>query len=179
MEIRSSLMRFLSRYLSSRASIEDVVQDAYLHVLEAQKHTDIADPKAYLYRTSRNIALKELEKSMNRLTDRVEDSVLESILYSEIGPQDEYEARQKFELFCQAVRLLPVGCRRVYILRKVYGLTQQEIARRLNISEKTVEAHIAKGAIRCMDFMKANQALFSAGDTRERERAKTIKYSNG
>lgn len=158
MEIRSSLMRFVSRYFRhQQAAVEDVVQEAYVQALEAQQKTEIRNPRAYLYRASRNLALKELEKSMNRLTDCVEDSVLESVSPHEAGLDHEYESREKFELFCRAVRCLPVKCRRVYILRKVYGFTQKEIAQRLGISEKTVEAHIAKAAVRCTEFIAASE----------------------
>ncbi len=157
-EIRTSLMRFVSRYFKNQqAAVEDVVQEAYVQALEAQQRTDIRNPKAYLFRTSRNLALKELQKSMNRLTDSVEDSVLETVLHHEAGLDEEYEARQNFELFCRAVRCLPQKCRRVYVLRKVYGFSQKEIARRLGISEKTVEAHIAKAVVRCTEFIDASQ----------------------
>lgn len=157
-DIRSSLMTFVSKYFKNQnAAVEDVVQETYVRALEAQKRTDIQNPKAYLYRTSRNLALKELEKSMNRLTDHVVDSELEQVLTHTRGLDEEFESRQRFELFCRAVRLLPVKCRRVYILRKVYGFSQKEIAKQLNISEKTVEAHIAKAALRCMDFIEAQE----------------------
>lgn len=157
-DIRSSLMRFVSKFFKNQqAAVEDVVQETYVRALEAQKRTHIENPQAYLFRTSHNLALKELEKSMNRLTDNVEEKVLEQVLHQETGLDDAYEARQRFELFCRAVRLLPVKCRRVYILRKVYGYSQKEIASEMNISIKTVEAHIAKAAVRCMDFMEAHE----------------------
>jgi RNA polymerase sigma-70 factor (ECF subfamily) len=36
-------------------------------------------------------------------------------------------------------------CRETLVLRRVEGLSQREVARRLNISEKTVEKHMATG----------------------------------
>ena len=42
---------------------------------------------------------------------------------------------------------------RVFILKKVYGLPQKEIAARLNISESTVEKQAAKGLFVCAEFM--------------------------
>ena len=49
---------------------------------------------------------------------------------------------------------LPDVCRRVFVLRRVYGFSQREIAEYLGISIKTVEAHLAKGMVRCTDFME-------------------------
>lgn len=46
-------------------------------------------------------------------------------------------------------------CRDVFLLRKIQGLPQREIAMRLNISENTVETLVARGARRCADYMRA------------------------
>lgn len=153
-EIRTSLIRYVAQFFKhQQASVEDVVQESYIRALEAQKRCDIRNPQAYLYRTSRNLALKTLQKSMNRLTDSLEESELEKVAANEIGLDEEYLAGERFEYFCRAVRLLPVKCRRVFILRKVYGYSQKEIAQHLHISEKTVEAHIAKASVHCLNFM--------------------------
>jgi len=159
LDIRSSLISFVARFFKHQhAAVEDVVQETYLRALEAQKRTKIINPRAYLYQTSRNLALKELGRSGYRLTDSLEKSAQENVLANGSGLDEEYAARQTFELFCRAVRQLPIKCRRVYVLRKVYGFSQKEIAIRMNISEKTVEAHLAKAAVRCMDFMDANES---------------------
>ena len=67
--------------------------------------------------------------------------------------EQQFESRQRFELFCRAVRQLPIKCQRVYILRRVYGYTQKEIAEQMGISLKTVEAHLTKAIVRCTDYM--------------------------
>jgi len=60
----------------------------------------------------------------------------------------------EFSNFCEAIRLLPVQCRKVFVLKKVYGYSQREIAAQLNLSESTVEKHIATGMKRCTQFMR-------------------------
>jgi RNA polymerase sigma-70 factor (ECF subfamily) len=47
------------------------------------------------------------------------------------------------------VAQLPLQCRRAFLLKKVYGLSQKEIAGYLGISESTVEKHVAKGLLHC------------------------------
>ena len=44
-------------------------------------------------------------------------------------------ANQEFGHFCDAIRLLPLQCRKAFILRKVYGYSQKEIASNLDISD--------------------------------------------
>lgn len=42
----------------------------------------------------------------------------------------------------EAIALLPEKCREVFVLSKIEGLKNREIAEKLNISEKTVERHM-------------------------------------
>ena len=120
-EMRSALLRFASRYFKKPQEIEDVVQEAFVKVIEAQHRRDIHSPKSYLFRTTRNLALTQLEKSSYKLTDTVGDLLPETDLTSTGTLEDQFESRQNFELFCRAVRQLPIKCQRVYILRRVYG----------------------------------------------------------
>jgi len=108
---------------------------------------------SYVFRTVRNLSLNTLNKSETKFTDLVED-LDSSISQTELLTlEDQFESTQRFELFCQAVRTLPLKCQRVFILRKVYGFSQKEIAERMEISIKTVEAHLTKGIVLCTDFM--------------------------
>ncbi len=56
---------------------------------------------------------------------------------SELGPMAEF------------ARALPAECRQVFTLRKVYGYSGREIARRLGIPEHAVEEHLIQAARRC------------------------------
>lgn len=61
--------------------------------------------------------------------------------------------RQELELLTQAIQSLPERCRQVLTLRKIYGLSQKEIAAQLGISEHTVEAQVGNGMRRCAEFL--------------------------
>ncbi|MDB9952229.1 sigma-70 family RNA polymerase sigma factor [Porticoccaceae bacterium] len=156
-EMRTSLMRFAYRYFKTPQEIEDVVQEAFVKVIEAKQSRTIEYPKSYMFQTVKNLSLNKISKSDYRLTDALEDQVgagmHESVLQVTSSMEDQFESRQRFELFCRAVRELPVKCQRVYIMRRVYGYTQKEIAEQLGISVKTVEAHLTKAITRCTDFM--------------------------
>ena len=151
--LRTSLMRFAYRYFKTPQEIEDVVQEAFVKVIEAKQRREILHPKSYMYQTVKNLALNRLTKSDYRLTDALGDSDAE--LVSQVTPtmEQQFESRQRFELFCRAVRQLPIKCQRVYILRRVYGYSQKEIAEQMDISVKTVEAHLTKAIVRCTDYM--------------------------
>ena len=153
-EIRSSLLRYASRYFKRPQEIEDVVQEAFLNVIEAQQDRTINQPSHYLYRTTKNLALKEIAKSANKLTDLVGDLPLEVVSMTGSSLQDDFEAKERLDLLCQAIRELPPKCQRAFVLRRVYGYSQKEIAEEMGISVKTVEIHLTRAILHCTEFME-------------------------
>ncbi len=65
------------------------------------------------------------------------------------------DLHRRFEAFCAAVDSLPPLCRRVFVLRKVYQLSHEEIAEVMGLSRSTIEKHVAKGLIRCRDRLRS------------------------
>jgi RNA polymerase sigma-70 factor (ECF subfamily) len=55
-------------------------------------------------------------------------------------------------LLKNALASLPARCREVFTLRRLHGLSQREIANRLGISEKTVEAQNSLAMHKCVQF---------------------------
>jgi RNA polymerase sigma factor (sigma-70 family) len=172
-EIKSSLMRFAFRYLKSQNDIEDVVQEAFVRAVNAEKKTEITHIKSYIFMTVKNLSLKKLDKSEFKLADSVGDFCEEGIYIDTQTLEEQFESNQRFELFCKAIRMLPVKCQQVYILRKVYGYSQKEIAQRMNISIKTVESHLTKAIVRCTDYMEEYENANSA--VQEKQKNTTVK----
>ena len=156
-EMKSSLMRFAYRYLKKPNDIEDVVQEAFVRVIHSKQINEINNLKPYIFQTVKNLSFKQLEKAEYKLADQVGDFSELGLLLDSQTLEQEFESRQRFELFCRAVRALPIKCQRVYILRKVYGFSQKEIAEHLGISIKTVEAHLSKAIVRCTDYMDEHE----------------------
>jgi RNA polymerase sigma-70 factor (ECF subfamily) len=157
LEHRTFLKRFLSRFLSNPDDIEDVVQETFLRSYNAEnKDTDIQSPKAFLFRVARNLALKELGKKSRRITSYIEDLGATEVIDERSSVEDQVAARERLAVFCKAAAALPIQCRRAFLLRKIYGLSQQEISRELNIAVSTVEKHLATGLMRCNAYMAAH-----------------------
>ena len=145
--------------------VEDVLQETYLRVFQAAKRQPIRSPRAFMLKTVRNLALNRLRgaDALNHVVEVEKSADGESQQEfsleggaDDITPEIAVESQQEFSVFCRAIRALPRQCRRVMLLRRVYGLSQREVALRLGISERTVENHIAKGAVACSDFMEAH-----------------------
>lgn len=154
LEHQSFLKKFLSRYLYNRQDIEDVAQETYLRAYQAEQDKDIEQPKAFLFRIARNIALTSLTKKSNQITDYIADLDDSLVIDTEATAENEVEARQNLGIYCEAVAALPEQCRRVFLLRKVHGLSHKEISERMQLSVSSVEKHLLKGTLKCRAFVR-------------------------
>lgn len=155
---KSALKRFISRFLHSAQDIEDVAQEAFLRAYTAEQETDIQQPKSFLFRIARNVAVSELRLKSRQITDYIEDKASADVLLGEWTLEDEVTAHEKLGIHCEAVSTLPPQCRRVYLMRKVYGMPHKEIAERLEIAVSTVEKHLMKGVELCTKYVHDKSA---------------------
>lgn len=148
----------LRAWLQSRfptdCDLEDVLQEALLRVLQAREKQPLVSPKAFLYAVARNLALDRVRRRQLTVgSGRVSINLLD--LPDESQGIPEAVARgQELELLTAAIQALPDRCRRIFTLRKVYGLSQQDIAQKLGVSEHTVSAQLTIGVHKCTDYMR-------------------------
>ena len=74
---------------------------------------------------------------------------------SEPSPQVLEDQRQRLDLLTLALNELPPLCRESFLLRKLEGLSHNEIAAHLNISRSLVEKHIVNAMRHCRLRMRA------------------------
>jgi RNA polymerase sigma factor (sigma-70 family) len=140
------------RRIVDRHDVDDILQDAFIRSFEAEGRYPIRDPRAFLLRTATNLALNHVSRAGYRTTGSLE-SLGDELPANAASPDTQIDADRRFLDFCRAVGSLPEQCRRVFILKKVHGLSQSEIAAQLGIAESTVEKHIAKGLLLCRQQM--------------------------
>src|SRR5690606_11287430 len=92
------------------------------------------------YRAIRILA-KEYQKG---LQNTVELKAYELYGY-DVSSVDEYILEKELmETLETAVKQLPEKCRLIYRMSSEQGMSYKEIAKKLNLSEKTVQAHLTK-----------------------------------
>jgi RNA polymerase sigma factor (sigma-70 family) len=147
-----ALRAWLRGKFPSVFDVDDLVQETLTRVWGMQRAQEITSPRALLFTTAHNLAIDQIRRQkvvqMESLAEPAELFVQEdSPTPSEITAKN-----QELELLTQALQLLPEKCRQVVTLRKIYGLSQKEIAERLGISEHTVEAQVGNGIRRCAAY---------------------------
>ena len=153
------LKRFLARFFSDSQDIEDVAQEAYLRAYVAEQQKEIEQPKAYLFRIARNLALTQLTKKSKKITDYLEESGASVVIEYGAAADTEVEAQESLGLYCEAVAALPEKCRQVFLLRKVHGLAHKEIAQRMSLSVSSVEKYLLRGILECKAFVQEREGL--------------------
>ena len=147
------LKHYISRFFSSSHDVEDVLHDVFIRVMEAERYMPIEMPKAFIYKVAKHLALNEKSKACNTLNTFMEAEEFEKISTS-IELEDLIEQEQRFEHFCTSVNKLPPQCKKVFIMKKVHGLSNGDIAQQLNISIGTVDKHLATGLIDCKNDLQ-------------------------
>ena len=140
----SPLRTYLARLLGDRAEAQDVAQNAFIRIQPAVDEGRAREPRLLLFATARRLALNEIRRRRNQHLDPAGHSSLNAKPSDEPPVEQIVSARQELARFEEILLRLPPGCRQVFLLRKVEDLTHDEIARRLNISSKTVENHMTR-----------------------------------
>ena len=150
---QESLRAWLKGRFPALADPDDIVQEALTRVWRAKSANAVQSPKALLFTTAQNIALDQLRRRQVAHIEPVAE-MAELFVYEEgPTPADTTANNQELEFLTQAIQSLPDRCRQVLTLRKIYGLSQKEIAAQLGIAEHTVESQVANGMRRCTEFL--------------------------
>jgi RNA polymerase sigma factor (sigma-70 family) len=136
----ATLRAWLRSRFPSNCDFDDIVQEAYLRVLRARETTAVSMPKAFLFATARNLALGRVRHQA--VCDEVPLAEIDLLaVLDENAEVPRIVGRsQELEMLTDAIQSLPERCRQVFTLRKIYGLSQKEVAAQLGIAEHTVEA---------------------------------------
>lgn len=156
-----SLRRFIARFIVQSHDIDDVLQETFIRTA-SKDIKSINSPKAYLYKAARNIALNELNKKSRSIIEYANEISLEEFSDETAFVDEQVHSKLQLEIFTNAVADLPKKCRQVFLMRKIYGLTHQEISDRLGIGKSAIEKHIASGVYKCRDYM--NKQGYSVQD---------------
>ncbi len=149
-----ALTGWLSRRYPDLTDPENVAQEAVTRIWGIYRHGPIASPKALLFTTAQHLALDQLRRGKIVTWEQLPATYPEPWEDEQPDPAATTAHKQELELLTQAIQSLPERCRRVLTLRKIYGLSQKQIAAELGISEHTVEVQVANGMRRCAAFFE-------------------------
>lgn len=136
--------------------IDDLMQDTYSRLLGAYDTGPIANARAFMFVTARNLALNQIRHFRYERPAGAKEVDPLSIIDEITAPREAVAAQEDFQHLIAAIQSLPDRCRQVMTLRKIYGLSQKEAASRLGISVHTVETQVSIGLRKCTEYFKTH-----------------------
>ena len=120
-------MFYYAKRIVGEDAADDVVQEAFLELWNRMDalETDVPQIESYLYKTIYSRGLNYLKRYK-----KVNTAAMENM-----------ELRRKIN---QAIGELPDKCREIFVLSYLKDMKNSEIALMMNVSVRTVEAHIYK-----------------------------------
>jgi len=136
------LYDFSKSFLKLEQGIDDILQEVFIRIWHNRKK--ISDPgtfNSFIFTITRNLLLNELRSRLNQNNLKEEIRRLSIAQeYTNSGEPDYNDFKNRID---QIISELPERQKEVFILSRTEGLSHKEIARKLEITTKTVEYHIS------------------------------------
>lgn len=167
-----ALRSWLARRRGPELDVDDIIQETYTALAARERVDDIRHPRAYLFQIAHSVIVKQVRRARVVPIQAAED--LEGFDPPDEGasPETILADRDELRRLAEAIAAMPGQMRQAFILRRVHGLPQREIAARMRLSESTVEKHIARGVRFLIDW-------FGHGGKADLENSKVVERENG
>jgi len=163
---RDVLLRYLARLCGDGrggdGGAEDLLQELYLRLAQVPDTAQIQEPLAFLFRMAANLWLNRRRAGASRKARDEAWHDLDPVTDHEADARPDAEstlgARQELRAVLKDLDGLPPRTRDIFRLHKLEGLSQAEVARRLDISVSAVEKHLS-GALRHLVLLRRRRSL--------------------
>jgi len=146
-----SLVKYAGTVIRDQDTAEEIVQDLFFRLWQNREKLIIESSlNGYLFRSVHNRCLHHIEHKKV-----VERHAHEMAFESELSTEDPSEVLQYKELQAKIAAILerlPERCGKIFCMNRFEGLKYSEIADKLSVSVKTVEANMGKAL---KEFRKA------------------------
>ena len=143
--LEAVLERFLRRNWRDPDEISDLRQEVYARIYDGCARLRPESAQAFVLTIARNLLIDRARRAQIVSIETYADMDALAPTLDELSPERHLAARSELRLLQRALNLLPARCREVIELRKIEGLPQREVARRMGITEDTVERQVSKG----------------------------------
>ena len=168
----------LRRWLNSRRfpniDIDDVIQETYAILSALKSIENIRNPKQYAFRTAYSIILAQLRRARIVSITAVADLDALQTVTDSPSPESQVGDREELRNVQNIIRAMPKRVREVFILRRISGLSQREVAEHLEISENIVEKCIAQGVEALLTAFIRGGKISSDTQMSEAERVSSV-----
>jgi RNA polymerase sigma-70 factor (ECF subfamily) len=138
-----SLVRYAKTLIKDHDTAEEIVQDLFFRLWQDKEKLNIESSlNGYLFRSVHNRCLHHIEH--NRVVERHAEEMSYRQTESPESPSDILSYNELQDKIAKIIERLPEKCGRIFTMSRFEGLKYTEIAEKLSVSVKTVEANMGK-----------------------------------
>jgi RNA polymerase sigma-70 factor, ECF subfamily len=138
-----SLVHYAKTILKDQDSAEEIVQDLFFRLWQNREKLNIESSlKGYLFRAVHNKCLHHISHS--RIVERYEAEAAHSDEPLNENPVEIIQFGELQKKIALILERLPERCSLIFCMNRFEGLKYNEIAEKLSVSVKTVEANMGK-----------------------------------
>lgn len=150
----SEFMQACARRFGNQADAEDAAHDAVEALLQkGDGAVSAVHARNFLYRAAHHRAIDTWRRE-SRYQHIAWDDVPEDAHPTVAGADAQATTEQLIQALVATLEELPLNCRRAFVLNRIEGWTQTEIARHLKLSLGSVERYIARATQHVREHMR-------------------------
>lgn len=162
-----ALRAWVRAHFSRQVEVDDVVQETWAILATLDNIDQVRNPRAYMFRVARSVILQQLRRARIVTIEAVAEIDHLAVETTQAGPERYAASHQALRQTGEMIAALPSRCRQAFMLRKIDGLSQREIAGHMSISESTVEKHLSKALRLLMQAMSEQVEPEAGSDQRK------------
>ncbi|UDF05595.1 RNA polymerase sigma factor [Asticcacaulis sp. AND118] len=148
-----ALRAWLSHRRIDGLDVDDIVQETYARLIAVRSVDDIGNIKNYMFQTAYSVMISHVRRAKVVPFHVVSDLDELGAMAEGSSPEQQTADRDELRRLAAAIATLPGKVRDVFVLRRVSGLSQRDVARKLGLSESTVEKHMSRGIYLLMNLL--------------------------
>jgi len=138
-----SLVRYAKTLIKDHDTAEEIVQDLFYRIWKDREKLNIESSlNGYLFRSVHNKCLHFIEH--NRVVERHAEDMAYQQTETQESPSDILNYKELQEKIASILERLPDRCGKIFTMSRFEGLKYSEIAEKLSVSVKTVEANMGR-----------------------------------
>jgi len=148
----NNLYRYIFLFTKSKEETEEILQEIFIKIWQnREKLSEVDSIKNYLFRFAKNKLLDKIRHMQIR--QRVLSEIKRTKSISETTTSDQCAYREYYHVVQQAIEKLPPKRKLIFRLNIENGLSQDEIARQLNISKSVVKKQIYRASLFVREYL--------------------------
>lgn len=139
----------VARHVFCVSEAEDVTSETFLQLTEDGGRTQIREPRAFLSTLAKRILIKLWQRQ--DLERAYIDTLIHMPEAHALSPEDHASLIEALCHIDSALAALPLPVKTAFLLSRLDGMTYPQIAQHMGISLATVERHMKRALLQCVN----------------------------